>query len=102
MGFFKKLGHGFKNLTKPIGNFAKGVGHGLSKFAKGAGHTISSVGKTVGHDAQSLFKTGLGVFKNYGDAGAGLLGGLGKLASSPLTLIVIGIGGIVAIQFLRK
>ena len=102
MGFFKNLGHGFKNLTKPIGNFAKGITHGAGKVLKSAGKTVGSVAKTVGHDAQSLFKTGLGVAKNYGDAGAGLLGGLGKLASSPLTLIVIGIGGLVALQFLRK
>ena len=88
MGFFDKI---FKPVGKlvngvvidPIDNISTGIGNAFS----GIGTGVSAIGTGVGSGV-TAFGSGLGT-------GVSAFGsGVGSLASSPMLLIALGIGGI--------
>ena len=77
------------DILKPIDNITSGVGQGIAGLGAGVGAGVGAIGKGVG--------TGVGA---VGGGMGSIYKGFGKLASSPLTLIILVIGGVVVLKFI--
>lgn len=66
------------DLLKPVSNITSGIGSGIGSIFGGVGSAIGSFGKAAG----------------------GFVGGVGKFLTSPMTLILLLIGGVVVLKFM--
>ena len=72
MGLDSDIGEGFKNLTGGFSSAIKSAGSGFNGF-----------------------------MNNIGSGMGGILGGVNKLFNSPMTIILLLVGGVVIIKFLK-
>ena len=81
----------FRDILEPVDNITKGLGGAISGLGKGVGQGIGNIGHGVG--------------KGIGAVGSGfgnLYQGFGKMLSSPLTLILLLVGGVLVFQLVLK
>lgn len=98
MGFFQDLASSTKKILAPVNNIGKGIASGFKSVTHGIGAGIKSLGSGIG----TIFKDGESLISGIVKAGENFLNRGMNLLSSPMFLIVLAIGGVVALSVLSR